>query len=101
MKKIIRILSIVFILFISLFALDVFGNNFRFIALGMHLIPTIVAIILTLVAWKKEFLGGILWIVLGVFFMIMSLESWIIYVPAMVIGGLNFGASRIVKNRDS
>ena len=88
-RKIARILSIVFILFISLFALDVFEQEKWLLALVMHLIPTFVVIILTIVSWKKELLGGILWLILGIFFLIMSPQAWIIYVPAMVIGGLN------------
>lgn len=98
-RKISRILSIAFILFVSLFALDVFGKDFSWMALIMNLIPTFIAIILTIISWKKEFWGGILWLILGIFFLIMSLESWIIYVPAMVIGGLNLWVGKIGKIR--
>ena len=89
LRKIILGLSILFGVFISLFALDVFGQENWLIALIMHLIPTYIVIILTIISWKKELWGGILWLVLGIFFMIMSPQAWIIYVPVMVIGGLN------------
>jgi hypothetical protein len=77
-----------------MFALDVFGEERWLLALVMHLIPSFVLIILTVIAWKKEFLGGILWLILGISFMVMSLESWVIYVPAIVIGGLNLWSSK-------
>jgi hypothetical protein len=93
-RKITRILSIAFILFISLFALDVFGEGFSFIALIMNLIPTFVAVILTVIAWKKEFLGGILWLILGIFFLIMSPLALVIYVPTIIIGGLNLWSGK-------
>lgn len=98
-RKIARILSIAFIIFTSLFALDVFGEERWFLALMMHLIPTYIAIILTVVAWKKEFFGGILWLILGIFFIIMSPQAWIIYVPVIVIGGLNLWMVKIENKK--
>ena len=70
-----RILGILFSIFISMFALDVFGE-YGFpeilVALFMHLIPTFVLIIILIIAWKKEKLGGILFIVLGIGYPIMT-----------------------------
>jgi hypothetical protein len=63
-----RILSIIFILFISIFALDVFGEYKIpevLWALVMHLIPTFILIALTILAWKKPKAGGIAFIVLS------------------------------------
>ena len=99
LKKIILILSILLVVFISLFALDVFEQENWLLALIMHLIPTFVVILLTLISWKKELWGGILWLILGIFFMIMSPRAWIIYVPAMVIGGLNLWLTRREKKK--
>lgn len=96
-KKITLGLEIVFIIFISLFALDVFEMEKWFLALVMDLIPTYIAIILAWISWKKEVLGGILWLILGISFMVMSLEAWIIYVPTMVIGGLNLWTVKLKK----
>jgi hypothetical protein len=66
-----RILGILFILFISMFALDVFGE-YSFpeilIALFMHLIPSFILIIILVVAWKWERIGGILYIMLSILF---------------------------------
>ena len=67
-----RILCILAILFISLFALDAFQPN-RSIwqqigAFMMHLIPSFILLFLLLVAWKWEYIGGIIFIVIGVGF---------------------------------
>lgn len=97
MKKITRILSIAFILFISLFALDVFGKDFSLMALIMNLIPTFVVIILIVISWKKEFLGGILWIITAIIVSFMTEIGWIITAPMILIGGLNLWVG--VKNK--
>lgn len=58
MKKIFywlpRGLAILFIDFISMFALDSLGEPQWFLALIMHLTPGFVLFILTAVAWKHE-----------------------------------------------
>ena len=64
-----RILCILAILFISIFAADAFGPG-RSLAeqLGdfiLHLIPSFVLLIILLVAWKWELAGGILFLVIG------------------------------------
>ena len=74
MKKFIywlpRVLSILFILFLALFALDVFGE-YGFpeilIALFMHLIPNFLLIIALVIAWKWEVVGGVIFLALGLF----------------------------------
>lgn len=67
-----RVLAILYILFISLFALDVFGGGYGFaellIALFMHLIPTFILIIILLIAWKWEKVGGVIFIILSIGF---------------------------------
>ena len=93
-KKIALVLSIVFAIFISLFALDVFEQEKWFLALVIHLVPTYVVIILTIISWKKEFWGGVLWLIMGVFYLWMSWQAWVVAVPAVVIGGLNLWLSK-------
>ena len=70
-----RILAVLFAVFISLFALDVFGE-YTFpevlVALFMHLIPTYLLIIATIIAWKKERLGGIIFLALGLFYIVIT-----------------------------
>jgi len=66
---VLRILLIIMILFFALFSLDVFeeGNGFWEI-LGdflMHNVPSFVMIIILIIAWRNELIGGIL-LMLGV-----------------------------------
>ncbi len=89
-----RILSILFIAFISVFALDVFGEPQWFLGLLIHLIPSFILIFLTIIAWKHGQIGGFLFFVAG-FVMIIFFRSIIIAIPAFIIGVLylvnNFG----------
>lgn len=65
-----RILGIVMILFISMFAFDSFspGNTIgqNLLALLIHLLPSIGLLILLLVAWKWELIGGIIFTLAGI-----------------------------------
>ncbi|MDD5182472.1 MAG: hypothetical protein PHC66_04905 [Candidatus Nanoarchaeia archaeon] len=67
-----RVLSILFILFLSVFALDIFDMSLgiwgTIVGLFMHLIPNFLLIGILVVAWKWERIGGILFIVLGIVF---------------------------------
>lgn len=80
--------------FISLFALDVFedGKTAWAIALALiiHLLPSIAAIIIIIVAWKREQIGGWLFVALG--FGLLFIGQFqlatilIIILPTVVIG---------------
>ena len=65
-----RVLGILIAIFVSLFALDVFGEGYNFsetiAALAMHLIPTLVILIILAIAWRWGRLGGFFFISLGV-----------------------------------
>jgi len=62
-----RVLAILYILFLALFALDVFipGKDFLYyiVALFMHLIPNFVLLTILTIAWKHERIGGALFLV--------------------------------------
>lgn len=64
-----RIICILAILFISMFAADAFGPGRSFAEqLGdfiIHLIPSFVLLFILFVAWKWERTGGILFLVIG------------------------------------
>lgn len=64
-----RILTIAFILFLGLFALDVFGEGYSFFqtltALFVHLIPNFALLLILLVAWKWEWVGALLFAALA------------------------------------
>jgi hypothetical protein len=57
-----RVSCIAFALFLSLFAMDVFGEGLGFwrtlFALFMHLIPTFVVLLILALAWRWEWIGA-------------------------------------------
>jgi hypothetical protein len=59
-----RIICILAILLVGMFALDVFDSGYTFwqtvLALFMHLIPNFILIILLVIAWKWELAGGLI-----------------------------------------
>lgn len=65
-----RVLSILFILFLVLFSLDVFGENLGFwgtiIGLFMHNIPALILLIILIISWKHEIVGGIGFVLAGI-----------------------------------
>ncbi|MEY2925381.1 MAG: hypothetical protein RLZZ337_1931 [Bacteroidota bacterium] len=67
-----RIICILAILFISLFALDSFSPDLtiwqQIGAFLLHLIPSFVLIFVLIVAWKWEFIGGIIFTLIGLGF---------------------------------
>ena len=100
-----RVLSIVFIAFLSLFALDVFDGRFGFwqtaLALTMHLIPSFVLIAALVLAWRWEWIGAALYGAAGLLYVgwVVSMSrpvppairlNWILTIagPAFVIAGL-------------
>lgn len=108
-----RILSILFILFISMFALDVFveGSSITQILIGlfMHLIPSFVLIIFLLISCRYEIFGGIAFILAGITYMLMVIRSpfewymisWslIIAGPAFIVGILFFLSAKLNKRK--
>ena len=71
-----RVLCILFAVFVSLFALDVFSEGYGFwetiLALLMHLIPTGIILAVLAVSWRREWVGGILFIALGAWYLIAT-----------------------------
>ena len=69
-----RVLTIFFILFISIFALDVFEGDASVIekigGLLIHLIPSFVLVAVLIVFWKRPLVSGILFILAGILFTI-------------------------------
>ena len=86
-----RILGIIFALFLSVFALDVFSEGYgigeTLVALLIHLIPTGVVVFALVIAWRWPGVGAIFFIAVAViFFVTSSGESWIISGPLLLIG---------------
>lgn len=93
-----RILCILFAGFISIFAADVFGEGYGFwktiVALLVHLIPTWIILIVLAISWRREWVGGIVFNVLGVLYLIAfwGRFHWSAYImisgPLFLIGVL-------------
>lgn len=96
---VLRILLILTILFFALFSLDVFEEGLglwdTLLALFMHNIPSLVMIVLLIIAWKREDAAGILLILcalgFGVFIGMRNGFMWgtvIVLAIPVLIGGL-------------
>ena len=96
-----RILSILFILFLSLFSLDVFESssslNDILLGLFMHNIPVFILIILLIISWKHEIVGAIAFILAGSVYLTFILKNiittgfeWYYLAWAVQISGIAF-----------
>jgi hypothetical protein len=96
-----RVLSIIFLVFLALFSLDVISPELSFwqIVLGlfMHNIPVLVLLIVLLISWKYEIVGAIAFILAGLLYIgfaawraptlyMATIWSLIIAGPAFFIG---------------
>jgi len=100
-----RIVTILYIIFISLFAFDVFEEGtgiwmtlFRFI---IHLIPSIILAAVLFVAWRCERFGGALFLIVSIIFTLFfrtykeTLSFFLVSVPPLVSGIMFwFGAGK-------
>ena len=87
-----RILCIIFAMFMSLFALDVFSEGRGFwetiLALLIHLIPVYLVVIVLVIAWRREWVGAILFNALAVFYVVWAWGRFPWSVYAMISGPL-------------
>jgi hypothetical protein len=71
-----RVLCILFALFTSIFALDVFSEHSGIwnilVALVMHLIPTFIIVIVLIISWRWEWIGAIIFIILSLFYVVWT-----------------------------
>lgn len=85
-----RVLCILFACFISMFALDVFGEQQGFWrtaqALAMHLLPTLLILAVLLLSWRREWVGGIVYIGLGLFY-VFTMGRHFDWTASAMIGG--------------
>lgn len=76
-----RLLSILFICFIAMFSLDVFSPGMSFgeimLALLMHNIPTLVLVVILIISWNYEIVGGICFILAGMLYIVFALSQQI------------------------
>jgi hypothetical protein len=85
-----RILAILFIIFISMFALDIFEMGLTgwdvVVGLFMHLIPSFVCIAMLISAWRWQLPGGILFLLAGACFALLTRGYEWIAVPLFLAG---------------
>lgn len=93
-----RILGIAFAAFLSIFALDVFNTSGGFwqkvLALVRHLIPTAIVLVALALAWRREWIGAMLFPLLAVLHLVTAWGrfDWSVYVvieaPLLLLGAL-------------
>jgi len=87
-----RVAGILFILFLSLFALDIFDMHLGFlgtiVGLFMHLIPSILLAIAIALAWRWEWVGTVVFAGWAIFYVSFARGfHWSVYV---LIAGVPF-----------
>jgi len=92
-----RVLSILLLIFLSLFSLDVFDLQLGFWqtigALLIHNIPVFILLALLIVAWKHEIVGAVTFFLAGllyIFLLLMSDFKWYKISWALIISGPAF-----------
>ena len=85
-----RVAGILFVLFLSLFALDIFEMQLGFwgtiVGLFMHLIPSILLAIALFIAWKREWVGALLFIGWAIWY--VSFRREFAWIALVMIAGL-------------
>ena len=107
-----RILSLLFIVFLSLFALDVFSEYQGLsvlLPLLIHLLPSLVLLAIVIIAWKYDLVGAISFLAAAIYYIWMvGLDrhwSWYASIsgPAVIVGVLFFLSwlrkRKILENR--
>lgn len=88
-----RLLTILFSIFISVFTLDAFSEGEGFtktlIAFLIHFIPTAIIVTILVLSWKREWIGGVVFLLLGIAYAIVAVShpSWILAIsgPLFII----------------
>jgi len=91
-----RILGVLLCLFLSVFALDAFGGGKGLLEavpdFVVHMIPAVVLLAVVGLSWRREWIGGIVFVGLAFAYAYMSRRhvTWIAAIsgPLLVVGGL-------------
>ena len=82
-----RILTILIVAFMAMFILEGFSPGFGWQDSLMHLLVTLIALGATILAWKRPQIGGWIFVLLGLRFLLMIFreQSW---TNSIIIGGI-------------
>ncbi len=93
-----RILSILVAIFLSIFAFDVFVENYSFteklVGYFFHMIPTLIVVVCLIVSWRFYLIGGVLYICAGIISVLIFntykefVQFFIVSFPVFLIGCL-------------
>ncbi|MDD5430827.1 MAG: hypothetical protein PHP03_01230 [Candidatus Pacebacteria bacterium] len=93
-----RILSIIFLLFLAMFSLDIFEMKLGFwgtlLGLFMHNIPVFILLAILIISWKREIVGGIVFILAGLLYIAMIISGalkgpfeWYMFFYSLILSG--------------
>lgn len=92
-----RVLSIIFICFLALMSLDVFDSGLNFwqtiVALFMHNLPALFLLVILIISWKHEIVGGVGFILAGLVYIALLTRNpfeWYLLAWAIQISGIAF-----------
>jgi len=93
-----RILCILFAIFLSLFAFDIFNEGYEVretvLALLIHLIPVIIVVAVLVLTWRRQWIGALLFPTLALAYPVLSRgkQYWMGYLvisgPLVLLGVL-------------
>ena len=83
-----RVLAILFALFLAMFALDAIGESA--VAFAMHLLPALLVLGVVALAWKREWLGAVLFVCLAALYAVAMRERvyFAIVGPILLVAAL-------------
>jgi hypothetical protein len=84
-----RVGGILFILFLSMFALDILGQGYSvwqtIVGLTVHLLPSIVLTVALILAWRREWIGA-LWFAGWAIFYVVTMRGFPLTVYLIIAG---------------
>lgn len=99
-----RVIAILFILFIGMFALDSFGTGnlwyTNILGFLVHLMPNFLLLGVLIFAWRNEKIGGIIFLlfyIAAIFFFRAEMIGLILFSPLILTGVLFLVHSRLAK----
>lgn len=83
-----RIVALLFSLLILSFVLEVFISGFTWGNFVLALIPGIIMLLVTLIAWRYEVPGGTIFVLLGILYLLISMGKNISTEAVLIMSGI-------------